>query len=62
LSVLIQQTWLQFNDETDNLKQTYERFEDTKALSEVINRRRAANKMAKIKRTKGHMMRNSREN
>jgi hypothetical protein len=59
---LIQQTCLQFNDETDNLKQTYEKFEDTKALSEVINRWRADNAMAKRKRTKGHMMRNSREN
>jgi hypothetical protein len=38
LFVLIQQTRLQFNDETDNLKQTYEKFEDTKALSEAINR------------------------
>jgi hypothetical protein len=33
LSVLIQQTWLQFNDKTDNLKQTYEKFEDTKGLT-----------------------------
>ena len=59
---MIQQTCLQFNDETDNLKQIYEKFEDTKALSEVINRWRADNAMAKRKRTKGHTMRNSREN
>ena len=59
---MIQQTWLQFNDETDNLKQTYEKVEDTKALSEVINRWRADNTMAKIKRAKEHIMRNSTEN